>query len=493
MLYTQMFVGMLVGLYISRVVLDVLGVEDYGIYNVVGGVVAMFGVLNTSMSATTSRYITIALGKNDSNGLKEVFGISITIHILLGICMVLLAELIGLWFLEYKMRIPEERMNAAVWVFHCSVATAFFYILNVPYNAMIIAMEKMAVFAYFSLIDLFLRLTVVLILPMSSMDKLKSYALLLVGVQLLMQILYWQYCFRNFSESRVGPKWHETKVKEMSSFAGWSLFGDSAALMFSQGVNVLLNLFFGATINAARGIAVQVQGVVIRFIGSFQTAINPQLTKSFAGHDYTYMYKLIYSSSKFSFFLFMMLALPIFFEANQLLAWWLKIVPDYTVTFLRIILFISLIDCLANPLITAAKATGKIKRYQSVLGVFLLLIVPVSYLFLKMGYPPYSVFVVHFIMVCIGHYIRMKLISPLINLDEREYLNNVIFKVVLVLCSASILPTMTYLLLDVSFMRLVIVTAASVISIFVSVWYIGASQYEKKMLTEKIRGNFLKG
>ncbi|MBD1422506.1 MATE family efflux transporter [Sphingobacterium chuzhouense] len=487
MLYVQMFLGMLIGLYTSRVVLNELGVEDYGLYNVVGGVVAMFGWLNTSMSGTTGRFITVALGQDHMEQLKKVFGLSLTIHILLGVLIVLLAEPVGIWFLQHKMQIPEARMEAAVWVFHCSVATAFFYILNVPYNAMIVAHERMGIFAYFSLIDLFLRLGVVLALPYFAADKLKLYAVLLLGIQILMQFIYWQYCFRNFHASRVKPAWDKEKFKEMSSFAGWSLFGDFAAILFSQGINILLNMFFGPAINAARGIAVQVQGVTLRFIGSFQTALNPQLMKSHAAKDYVYMHKLLFASSKLSFFLFLLLATPVFFEAHALLVWWLKIVPEYTVTFLRIILLISLIDCLANPLIISAKATGKIRKYQSVLGTFLLLIVPVSYFLLTLDFPPYTVFVVHFVIACVGHGIRVVLITPMIDLDVNEYIRHVIFKVLIVFVLASILPAIFYWNLPEGELRFVVMGLSVLIGIPSVVWLFGINHNERFLVMEQLK------
>lgn len=487
MLYVRMLLAMLIGFYTSRLVLQELGIEDFGIYSVVGGVVAMFGLLNMSMANTSSRFITMALGKGNVEELKDVFSTSLTIHILLGVLIILLAEPIGLWFLHHEMQIPEARVEAAVWVFHCSVAMAFFYILSVPYHAMIVAYERMSVFAYFSLIDLVLRLGVVLALPYFVVDKLKIYGVLLLGVQVLMQFLYWQYCYRNFKESRLGLSWNKSTVKEMSTFAGWSLFGDSSAVLFSQGINILLNVFFGPVVNAGRGIAVQVQGVVNRFIGGFQTAINPQLMKSYASQDYVYMHKLIYASSKFSCFLFLLIAMPVFFEAPLLLVWWLKTVPEYTVTFLRIVLFISLVDCLANPLIISAKATGKIRRYQSVLGTFLLLIVPIAYIFLKLGFPSHTVFVVHLVMACLGHCIRILLIKTLIDLDIKEYVSQVILKVLIVLLLAPIFPAFFYWNLQEGIWRFILVGAGALLSIAAMVWSFGIDLNEKERIVKQMR------
>ncbi len=486
-----MLVAMFIGFYISRLILNELGVEDYGIYGVVGGLVGMFSVLNMSMSNTTIRFITVALGKGDLDDLKRVFGTALSIHVLLGLSVVFLAEPVGLWFLYHKMQIPETRMDAATWVFHCTLVTVFFSIINVPYNAMIGAYERVGIYAIFSLVDLFLRLGVVLSLPFFAGDNLKVYAVLLLTVQVLMQLIYWQYCFRHFKETHTALAWDKNHVKEMSSFAGWSLFGDSSAMMFSQGINMLLNIFFGPVVNAARGVAVQAQQMLDRFVGSFQAAITPQLMKSCAAKDYAYMHKLIYAGSKFSFFFFLLIALPVFFEAHQLLVWWLKIVPEHTVTFLRIILLISLVDCLANPLITSAKATGKIRKYQSVLGTFLLMIVPVAYVFLKLGFPPYTVFVVHLVMVCIGHYIRVVLIKPMIHLSGREYINQVILKVLIVLLLTPVFPALVYINLDESVWRFLGIGLAVLITTPAVIWLFGVSENEKALIMEQVKKRFV--
>jgi len=385
------------------------------------------------------------------------------------------------------MQIPEPRMDAAVWVFFSVVAATFFSILSVPYNAAIIAHERMSIFAYFSILDLALKLVIVLILPFVPFDKLKTYAVLLVLVRVIMQFIYWIYCYRSFPEVRVGLRWNQTLFKEMTSFAGWSLFGDSAFLMFTQGLNVLLNIFFGAPINAARGIAVQVQGVLLRFTSGFQTALNPQITKSYATGDLKYMHRLIFSSSKFSFFLVLLLSIPIFLEAENLLLWWLKIVPEHTVNFIRILLVISLIDCLANPLVYAAKATGKIKRYQVIVGSFMLLILPMSYLALKQGHPPESVFVVHLVIAVLGHGLRIGIVSPLIHLNKGYYFNHVILRVMAVTIIVPLFPLFFYNTLAGGPERFLVVGFVSVISVVTLVWFVGIDRAEKVFLVETLK------
>jgi len=485
-LYVQMFFGMLIGLYTSRVVLNVLGVEDFGIYNVVGGVVAMFGILNSAMASSTSRFITFELGQGNRDRLKLVFSMSVLIHLLIAVLLCLFAESVGLWFLTSRMQIPDLRMDAAVWVFHFSVASAFISIISVPFSAAIIAHEKMAVFAGFSILDMVLRLAMVLVLQVIDLDKLIIYAVMLLMVQVVMQLLYWIYCFRKFEEVHTGLRWNRPLFREMTSFAGWSMFGDSAVLLFTQGVNILLNIFFGATVNAARGIAVQVQGVLTRFIGGFQTALNPQITKSFAANDLPYMHKLIYASSKYSFFLLLLLSLPVFMVTDTLLVWWLKIVPEHTVSFVRLMILISLIDSLANPLIFAAKATGKIRLYQSVLGSLLLLVVPLGYLALKSGLPPESVFVVHLVIVVIGQMVRVWLIRGMIQLPLRDYFSRVIYRCGLVMLLAPVAPWILYSFMQGSLYQFVVVLLASGVSVLALGYLLALDKTEKLFLVNSV-------
>lgn len=485
-LYLQMFCSMLIGLYTSRVVLNTLGVEDFGIYNVVGGVMAMFGVANTAMSSSTARFLTFELGSGDITKLKTIFSQSVLIHALLAFSVCVLAETIGLWFLNTQMQIPSARMEAAQWIFHCSVAASFFGMINVPYNASIIAHEKMGIFAYFSIIDISFKLGIVFMLELVSSDKLKLYAVLLLIVQVVMQSIYMIYCSIKFDEARVRLVWNKAVFREMTSFAGWSLFGDAAVMMFTQGLNILLNLFFGATVNAARGIAVQVQGVLIRFISSFQMALNPQITKTYAANDLVYMHKLIYASSKYSFFLLLLLSLPVFIEANNILYWWLKIVPDHTINFVRIMILISFIDCMANPLIISAKATGRIKVYQSILGSLLLLIVPLAYMTLKFGFPPESVFIVHLTVAILGQCVRVALLRPMIKFSLKDYFMKVILKSSVILCTSPLLPFVCYLILPDSFLRFVLVCLASVVSVITLIYFFAMDSSEKSLIYNSI-------
>lgn len=351
---------MLVSLYTSRVVLDTLGVEDYGIYNVVGGVVAMFGFINGAMSTSTQRYLTFELGRGDFECLHKVFSTAVIIHALISLLVVFLAETVGLWFFYHKMVIPEMRLNAAMWVYQFSVLATVVMIMSVPYNASIIAHERMSAFAYISVLEVVLRLLVVYLLQIGHLDKLALYAVLIFMVQLGIRILYGIYCSRHFEETRFRWLWDKILFREMLGFAGWNLWGNCAGVAFTQGVNLLLNMFFGPVVNAARGIAVQVQAAISQFSINFQTAMNPQITKSYAVQDYAYMHSLIFRSSKFTFYLLLLFSLPVMLETEAILRLWLGTVPEYTVIFIRLMLCVTIVDSVANPLMVSASATGRV-------------------------------------------------------------------------------------------------------------------------------------
>lgn len=304
MLYIRMLLTMTVSLYTSRVVLNTLGVVDFGIYNVVGGVVLMFSFLNSSMSSATQRFLSIELGKQDYLQLKKVFSMSVNIHAIIAIAIFILAETIGLWFLNARLVIPADRIVAANWVYQFSIFAFMLTIMNVPYNATIIAHERMKVYAYVSIIEVFLKLTIVVVLVFSGFDKLKLYSLLVFVVSIIVWIIYKVYCKRNFHETSYIYFWEKSLYKTLINYAGWNLFGNIAGVTFNQGINIMLNLFFGPTINAARSIAYQINSAVSGFVSNFQIAMNPQIVKSYALEDLKYMHQLIFQGAKYSFFFF---------------------------------------------------------------------------------------------------------------------------------------------------------------------------------------------
>lgn len=378
LLYLRMLFQLGIALYTSRAVLNALGVIDFGIYNVVGGIIVIFSFLNNAMASSTQRFLVYHLGTNDSRKLKQIFSSAIIIHFVMAVVVVGLAEIMGLWFLQAKMIIPMERLEVAKWVFHLSVISSAITILSVPYNAAIIANERMGAFAAISIIETLLKLCVAIFISFCNGDRLLWYAGLLLGVSVIVRTIYGVYCSKSFPEAKlIFPRNNKLLYKEMTSFAGWSLVGNLSVVGYTQGINLLLNIFFGPAINAARGIAVQVQNAVYGFVRSFQTAVNPQITKSYAIGDLKSMHLLIYRSSKLSFYLTLMLSLPIIIETPYVLSLWLNIVPDYTVAFCRLTFISCMIESISNPFMIGASATGKIKKYHLIIGSILLLIVPV--------------------------------------------------------------------------------------------------------------------
>ena len=486
-LYIRMFVFMAIGFYTSRVILNTLGVEDYGVYNVVGGIVTMFTFINGALASATSRNITFELGTGNKEKLRAVFGTGLTIHGIVSLIIILAAETIGLWLFYHKMQIPVDRMDAAMWVYQLSVLSAALSIMMVPYNAAIIAHEKMSAFAWITLLDAILKLVIVFLLVVIPYDKLIIYALLFFLVSVVDQLIYVIYCFKHFPESHSGFLWNNIILKEMSSFAGWSLFGNLAGVAFTQGVNILLNIFFGPVVNAARGVAVQVQSIVQQFIRNFQVALNPQITKSYAANELGEMHKLMFRSARFSFLLMFFISLPVLLETNFLLVIWLKIVPENTVLFFRLIMCTSLIYATANPLIIANQATGIVKNYQIVCGCILLTILPISYLVLKLGAPAYSVFVVHFVVEAVAQFARMYMLRHLIDLPVSAYMKQIYLPLLGVIVTSAILPLGVHCALDEGVLRFLAVGAVSVLSVGLASWRLGLTQNERRFLLEKIR------
>lgn len=485
LLYVRMLFGMLVSLYTSRVILQTLGVEDYGVYNVVGGVITMFTFLNSAMSSATSRYITFEIGKGNMEQLKKVFSTALQIHAAIALLIVILGETVGLWFLMNELVIPDGRMEAAMWVYQCSIVTAVVTIMSVPYNADIIAHEKMSAFAYISVLEILLKLVIVYLLVALPFDKLKVYAVLVLMVGLLIRYIYTRYCHKHFEESHYIHRIDKPLLREMSSFAGWSFWGNLAGILYSQGLNMMLNIFFGPVVNAARGIATQIQHVVTQFVTNFQMALNPQITKTYASGELDKMHSLMFRSARFSFMLLFFLSLPVMLETNYILTLWLGIVPENTVIFARIIIAISLIYTIANPCVIANQATGKVKVYQAVVGGLLLLILPISYIVLKMGAPAYSVFIVHFCVESVAQFARMYMLRNMIDLPLFSYVKNIYLPIMGVVLLSVVLPMLVYNNMQEGFIRFLIVGMTCVVSVAMTSLFIGMTRNERTFLIDK--------
>lgn len=492
MLYVRTLLSMAVSLYTSRVVLNTLGIEDYGIYNVVGGFVTVFAFLNNSMATATQRFLSYEMGQKDFPELAKVFSMSVSIHFIIALVILVLAETIGLWALNTQLTLPEERMEAAKWVYQFSVLAFLVNVVSVPYIAAIIANERMNVFAWLSIIDVSFKLLIVFMIQWVGFDKLKLYAILMCTVTLIVQLIYGVYCRLNFAESKFRFVWDKSLFKTMMSFAAWNLWGNAAVAMHGQGVNILLNIFFGPAVNAARGIAYQVQGAVNGFVQSFQMAINPQIIKSFAANDIKYMHQLIYQGAKYSFFLLFAISLPILLETEIILKLWLKLVPQYTVVFVQLVIVNALIDSMSGVLMVAAQASGKIKLYQGVVGGLILSIVPISYFILTLGYPPEATLYVSITISIMALFTRLIVISPLVNLSIIAYIKNVILRVIPIVIISIIFPLIIKDLLAESFQRLIIVSFSSVLSVTLFIYSIGLNRDEKNFMKRKISQLFVK-
>ncbi|MCD2448853.1 oligosaccharide flippase family protein [Methylicorpusculum oleiharenae] len=477
---------MAVSLYTSRIVLNTLGVEDFGIYNVVGGFVTLFGFLNSSMASGTQRFLSFEIGQKDFTQLAKVFSMCVNIHFIIALVILILAETIGLWAVNTQLTLPTERMEATLWVYQFSILAFLVNVVSVPYNAAIIAHERMNVFAWVSIIDVGLKLLIVFMLQWFGFDKLKLYAVLMFSIALIIRIIYGIYCRRNFPESRFRFFWDKPLFKTLMGFAAWNLWGNVAFAMYSQGINILLNIFFGPAVNAARGIAYQVQGSVNGFVHNFQMAMNPQITKSFAANDLQYMHQLIFQGAKYSFYLLFLLSLPILLETEIILELWLNTVPDYTIIFTQLVIVNILIESISGPLMTAAQASGKIKLYQSIVGGLLISILPISYVFLKQGYPPEVTIYINIIVSVIALIFRLIIVSHLVRLSVTGYLVKVVLRVFSVTIFSIIPPLLMHTILLPGFQRLLVVGIYSTISALLVIYVVGFKNNERIFIKNKL-------
>lgn len=485
LLYIRMLFIMGVSLFTSRVILQVLGEEDFGIYSVVGGIITMFTFINTAMVSTTQRYLNFELAQGDEDSLRKVFNTSLQIHIFIAFIIVILGETIGLWFLIKKLVIATDRMVAALWVYQCSIFSCVVSVMSAPYNADIIAHEKMSAFAYISVFEVILKLIIVYFLFVFPYDKLIVYAILLLVVQIIIRFIYSYYCHKHFKETHFKAEFNRSLIREMTNFAGWSFVGNLAYIFFTQGLNMMLNIFFGPVVNAARGIAVQVQSAVQQFVGGFQTAINPQITKEYASGNLAQMHGLMFRSARFSFFLLFFISLPVLLETKFLLTIWLDVVPDNTIVFTQIMICISLICTTANPLVIANQATGKVKKYQITVGGILLLILPISYIVLKLGAPAYFVFLVHLFIEITAQIARMYMLRNLIHIRMSDYIKNIYFPISITVLIAIIPPCLILFYLNEGWVRFIMVFFISLFSVGLSTFFVGLTKKERNFFKEK--------
>jgi len=484
---------MAVQLYTVRVVLSVLGSTDYGLNNVVGGIVTMFSFLSGTMATASQRYFAFEIGRNDMVQLKKTFSLTLIIYCLLGFIILLLAETVGLWFLNNKMVIPEDRMNAANWVYQFSVFSFIVTMFQVPYDALVIAREKMNVYAYVSIFEVVLKLLIVYLLSISSFDKLITYSFLTFSVTLIITSIYKSYCIRNYKESHFKFFWDKKLFKEITSYSGWNLFGALAGVANNQGINILINLFFGPTINAARGIAYQINSSINGFVQNFMTASKPQITKLYAQGNIKELNILIERTSKFSFLLLLLIVLPVGLETSFILKIWLKDFPEYTVVFVQLILINTLVDTISYALMAGAQATGKIKTYQATVGTIMLLNIPISYIFLKIGIEPYQVLYINISISVICLFFRLFFLKKLIKLEISHFLKEVVLKVfILTLVVLLIMYQLKKYLNEETLVNFIIISVLSVVLIIFFSYLLILSKIEKQLIKSFIDKKLLK-
>lgn len=481
-----------VSLYTSRVILKALGVSDFGIYNVVGGFVSMFAFLNTSMINGIQRFYNYELGKCGNEGLTRVFNTALSIQALIAIIILFLTETVGLWYINNVMVIPEERLFAAKWIFQFSVISLIFVIMQVPYSSAIVAHENMGFYSIINMLDTVLKLTIAISLPFFSADKLIVYGFLILLISIINWLLFYSYAKIKYKEIRICRGFNLSQFKEMLSFSGWNLFGSFSGVMKEQGINMILNLFFGPVVNAARGIAYQVNGAMMGFVANINTASRPQLTQSYASGNLDRSIHLMYSMSKIAVVTITLFAVPVIFEIDYILKIWLDTeIPLHTNSFVQLVVINSIILCLNPPVSFLVHATGKMRKYQVVSSLFSLLVLPFSYIMLQQGAEPEYVFVLMILFTFIGQWICIHILKQLVDFSAADYVKQVILPLAVFLALIPILPLIPRLLLDESFFRLVLVSALSVISTGAIGYFLLLDQSEKDrvLLFLKIKKN----
>lgn len=484
-LYIRTLFTLLVSLYTSRVVLQMLGVDDYGIYNVIGGLVAMFSVGSGALSISISRFITFEIGHGDKDKLRRIFSTSVLIQLGISLLVVCLAEIIAIWFIRNEMQIPADRLDAAEWVLHWSVLTFCISLISIPYNACIIAHEHMKVFAYISILEVSLKLAVCFLLVVSPFDRLKFYAVLLAVVAVVVRLVYAAYCHRHFEETQGKTVFDKAILKEMLGFSGWSFFTNTTSVLNNQGVNMLINVFFGVAVNAARGIALQVESAVVSFVNNFTMAVNPQITKSYASGDIHRMYSLVCNGAKYSYFAMLLMALPIICETETILNIWLTEVPEHTVIFVQLSLILGMCDCVGSSGYTACMAAGKIRKYSLVITPLGLLEFPFVWIAFSLGAPVESAYYLYVFVKVVVIIARLFLLREMIGLKVKTFVIKVFRPILFTTAAAIIVPVMIIYMLPPSLYRLALTLVAGLSSVTLSSLYLGMSQGERTVIISK--------
>ena len=487
-LYLRSILVLIVSLYTSRVVLATLGVEDYGIYYVVGGVVAVFSSISGSLSGAISRFLTFELGRGDESRLKTVFSTSVQIQVILALVIVALILTGGTWFLDNKLNIPVERIESAQWVLLCSALSFGFGLVSATYNALIIAHERMTAFAYISILSVLLKLGAVLLLTVTTYDNLKAYAVFLLGVSLITQACYWFYCRSQFAESRFNFVWEKGLLKSMFGFSGWAFSSHAVGMLNTQGINILTNMYFGVAFNAARGIATQVEGALNQFISNLTVSVNPQIIKSYAADNKGYMFQLICGGSKFAYFSALLFVIPLFIEAETVLKLWLGTVPEHATVFVRLTLLTMLPQVLGGILFTAAMATGNIRNYSIIINGVSIFTFLLAWGLFWLGFPAEVAYMVHLTVRIILVILRVLLLKSMISFSPILYFRHVFLRIIPVSILAFAFPMMLFATsIPQSFLRVILVTTISVPATLFLIYVLGLTRDERNFAVGKLK------
>lgn len=491
LLYGRMLVMIGIGLFTSRITLQALGVDDYGINNVVGGIVVLLGFLNNAMATGTQRFINVALGKHDLQELKNVISNARVLHVFIAVICFILAETLGLWFLNKYMVIPDGRMVAANWVYQFSVITFLMNILTVPYMASIIAHEKMSAFAWISIFDVVMKLIIVWALLYVDTDKLIMLAAMTCIVANITRLFYIRYCKAHFEECR-GNSWKVNKpmMKDMASFSSWTILGNLGFISHTQGIAIIINLFFGVTVNAAQGIANQVNNYVNQFVSNFLLAFNPQVVKTYAGGEIDEMHKLILRGSRISILLVGVFVVPLIIEMPNILHIWLGQEPEYAVIFVRLILLITFFNAYSNLLALAQGATGNIKVYQITLTTIGLFHLPLAWLFFELGFEAYWAQIIYLVIIILLQIVRLWFVCRSVGLSQRKFYSDAIFRSYFSIAIAAILPIAVHLYFPECFIRTAAVCMISFILSCLTAFYFGLKTEERNLVIATIRKKF---
>lgn len=488
-LYVRMGVVMLITLYTTRALLSVLGVEDYGLYNVVCGFVAMFGFLNTSMANGVQRFYNYELGKGNSNGISVIYTHSVVIQVILALVILILIETVGLWYVNNKMVIPEGRLYAANWIFQFSMISLFCLIITVPYSSAIMAYEKMDYYAFISILDAVLKLLIVLLIPYITYDRLIWYAGMVSFISIVNLLLNYIYCKKRFHYIRIMKMVDKEIFVSMLSFSGWNVFGSFAHMFRNQGVNLVLNFFWGTITNAAYGIAGQVSSAVEGLTQNLLIAVRPQMIKRYAAGEDDYMVRMAFSISKLTFYLVMVFAIPLVIEMSAVLDVWLGKgnYPTETTIFCQLIILMTLFNSFAAPLSIIVHATGQMKKFQIVCSIVILSIVPISYLAARLGASASTILVLSIAVVIITQFVRLMLIRELVNFSVREYIIRVCWPTMRVFAIVLGSTAILHLLLPSTILFSFIVIFCSVCVTGLIVFLLGLDKQERSLFLSFVK------